>query len=64
MVLTGAQLEHGVKAAEILQRARGDTAGLIVLGVKGESQFARHLHKSLAFQLVATAACPVFAICG
>ncbi|MGA2371692.1 MAG: universal stress protein [Candidatus Korobacteraceae bacterium] len=60
----GAQLEHGVKASEILQRARGDTAGLIVLGVKGESQFARHLHTSLAFQLVATAACPVFAICG
>jgi nucleotide-binding universal stress UspA family protein len=60
----GAQLEHGVKAAEILQRARGDTAGLIVLGVKSESQFARHLHTSLAFQLVATAACPVFAVCG
>jgi len=58
------QLAQGARADEILQRTRDDSAGLIVLGVKGESQFARHLHTSLAFQLVATAACPVFTICG
>jgi nucleotide-binding universal stress UspA family protein len=60
----GAQLAHGVKADEILERARRDSTGLIVLGVKAESQFARHLHTSLAFQLVATATCPVLSLRG
>ena len=56
----GEQLEHGASKQEILQRTRTDAAGLIVLGVHSESQFARHMHTSFAYELVATAACPVF----
>ena len=37
------QLEHGATAGEILKRTRTDTAGLIVLGVYAESQFARKM---------------------
>ena len=58
------QLEHGATADEILKRTRTDTAGLIVLGVHAESQFARHLHATFAYQLIATAACPVLTIRG
>jgi nucleotide-binding universal stress UspA family protein len=58
----GEQLEHGATKHEILQRTRSDAAGLIVLGVHSESQFARHMHASFAYELVATAACPVFTI--
>ena len=43
---------------------RWDTAGLIVLGIKGGSQFSRLLQASLAYQLVATAASPVLTIRG
>ncbi len=60
----GEQLEHGATKHEILQRTRTDAAGLIVLGVHSESQFARHLHTSFAYELVATAACPVLTIRG
>ncbi len=60
----GAQLEHGATKQEILQRTRIDAAGMIVLGVHSESQFVRHMHTSFAYELVATAACPVFTICG
>lgn len=59
-----AQLEHATTADDILKRAKDDTAGLIVLGVRTESQFARHLRSSLAYQLVATAACPILTISG
>ena len=58
----GEQLEHGATKQEILRRTRTDSAGLIVLGVHSESQFARHMHTSFAYELVATAACPVFTI--
>ncbi len=60
----GKQLEHGATKQAILQRTRNDAAGLIVLGVHGESQFARHMHSSLAYELVATAACPVLTVRG
>jgi nucleotide-binding universal stress UspA family protein len=62
--IPGAQLEHGATADEILKRTRTDTAGLIVLGIHAESQFARHLHATFAYQLIATAACPVLTIRG
>jgi nucleotide-binding universal stress UspA family protein len=58
----GDQLEHGATKHEILQRTQADAASLIVLGVHSESQFARRLHTSFAYELVATAACPVFTI--
>ncbi len=60
----GKQLEHAYNAEEILERMRWDTAGLIVLGIKGGSQFSRLLQASLAYQLVATAASPVLTIRG
>ncbi len=60
----GEQLEHGATKHEILQRTQTDAAGLIVLGVRSESQFARHMQTSLAYELVATAACPVLTILG
>ena len=60
----GKQLEHGATKQEILRRTQTDAMGLIVLGVKPESQFARHVHSSLAYELIATAACPVFTIRG
>ncbi len=62
--MPGAQLEHGATKDEILRRTQTDAMGLIVLGVKHASDFARHMHSSLAYELVATAACPVFTICG
>lgn len=58
----GKQLEHGTTKEAILQRTQADAAGLIVLGVHSQSQFARHLHTSFAYELVATAACPVLTI--
>ncbi len=60
----GKQLEHGATKDEILQRTRADAGGLIVLGVRNQSEFARHLHASFAYELVATAVCPVFTIRG
>lgn len=58
----GEQLLHGADKREILRRTQSDAMGLIVLGVKQESQFARHMHTSLAYELVATSVCPVFTI--
>lgn len=58
----GAQLKHGASADEVLQRIRRDSSGLAVLGVRAESHFAQRLRTSLAFQFVATAACPILTI--
>lgn len=58
------QLEHGATADEILKRTLNETAGLVVLGVRAESQFGRRLHTSMAYQLVASAASPVFTVGG
>jgi nucleotide-binding universal stress UspA family protein len=55
-------LEHGSDLNQILERAERETHGLIVLGVRGESQFGRHLHTSFAYQLLTRAACPVVSI--
>lgn len=59
-----AQLEHAATADEILKRTANDTAGLVVLGVRAESQFGRRLHTSMAYRLVAGAVSPVFTVCG
>jgi nucleotide-binding universal stress UspA family protein len=58
------QLEQGAPAEDILRRARADAAGLIVLGVKAASFLERHLHSSFAYELVATAVCPILTIRG
>lgn len=56
------QVERGVEFEEIIDRARVQQAGLIVLGAHAESQLARHLHTSFAYQLLSRASCPVISI--
>jgi nucleotide-binding universal stress UspA family protein len=58
----GFHLKHGLELNQILERAEAETAGLIVLGVRAESHLGRHLHTSLAYQLLTRAACPVLSI--
>jgi nucleotide-binding universal stress UspA family protein len=58
----GFHLTHGLELNQILERAERETAGLIVLGVRAESNLGRHLHTSLAYQLLTRAACPVLSI--
>jgi RND family efflux transporter MFP subunit len=55
-------IKHGLALDQILKRAEAETAGLIVLGVRAESQLARHLHTSFAYQLLTRAACPVLSV--
>jgi nucleotide-binding universal stress UspA family protein len=57
-------LDRGMEAGEIIGRAQNQSAGLIVLGVHTESHLGRHIHTSLAYQLLATATCPVISIRG
>ena len=57
-------LKHGLELNQILKRAEAETAGLIVLGVRAESQLGRHLHTSFAYQLLTRAVCPVLSIRG
>jgi nucleotide-binding universal stress UspA family protein len=56
------QLEHGMEIDQILDRAQSQNAGLIVLGVRTESQLGRHLHTSFAYHLLARATCPVLSV--
>jgi len=58
----GFHLKHGMELNQILERAERETVGLIVLGVRAESHLGRHLHTSLAYQLLTRAACPVMSI--
>lgn len=55
-------LDHGMAIEEIVKRAQTRIAALIVLGVRKQSQFRRHLHTSFAYQLLAKASCPVLTI--
>lgn len=55
-------LKHGFTLDEILSRVETETAGLIVLGVRAQSQLGRHLHASFAYQLLTRAVCPVLSI--
>jgi nucleotide-binding universal stress UspA family protein len=57
-------LKHGFDLDQILTRVETETAGLIVLGVRTQSQLGRHLHTSFAYQLLTRAACPVLSIKG
>jgi nucleotide-binding universal stress UspA family protein len=55
-------LEHGLSPEQILKRAEEETSGLIVLGVRAETQLSRHLHTSFAYQLLTKAVCPVLSV--
>jgi nucleotide-binding universal stress UspA family protein len=55
-------LDRGREKDELLERAKSQHAGLIVLGLHTESQLGRHLHTSFAYQLLANATCPVISI--
>jgi len=56
------QLEQGLELDQMMDRAESQDAGLIVLGVHGESQLGRHLHTSFAYQVLANATCPVVTV--
>ncbi len=62
--LPGYQLDRSVAIDQILQRAKDQAAGIIVLGVKTQSQLGRHLHTSFAYNLLAKATCPVLTVRG
>jgi nucleotide-binding universal stress UspA family protein len=62
--LSAYQLDRSVAIDQILERAKAQTAGIIVLGVKIRSHLGRHMHTSFAYQLLAKATCPVLTICG
>jgi nucleotide-binding universal stress UspA family protein len=55
-------LDRGREKDELLERAKSQRAGLIVLGIHTESQLGRRLHTSFACQLLANATCPVISI--
>jgi nucleotide-binding universal stress UspA family protein len=55
-------LDRGVAFDDIIDRAKTQQAGLIVLGAHSESQLGRHLHTSFAYQLLSKATCPVISI--
>lgn len=56
------QLNRGMATEQLLDRVRSDAAGLIVMGVKTSSQLGRHLHTSVAYQLLAKAVCPILTV--
>ena len=56
------QLERSGLAQQILERARTDEAGLIVLGLKTESHLGQHLHSNIVYEVLAKAVCPILTI--
>ena len=56
------QLQRGLKLKDLLLRARSQTHGLIVTGVQRASSLDRHFQTSFAYQLIATATCPVVTV--
>jgi len=56
------QLERGMQLEQIVDRAKSQHAGLIILGAHTESLVSRHLHTSFAYQVLGRATCPVFTI--
>lgn len=56
------QLDRGMNMDEILDRARSEPSALIVTGVERASFLQRHVESSFAYQLIATAACPVVTV--
>jgi nucleotide-binding universal stress UspA family protein len=59
---TAFHIDRGVEFDEIIDRARIQQAGLIVLGAHAESQLSRHFHTSFPYQLLSRATCPVISI--
>ncbi len=55
-------LDRGMAIDQIIERARTQNAGVIVLGVHTQTQLGHHLHTSFAYQLLAHATCPVITI--
>jgi nucleotide-binding universal stress UspA family protein len=57
-------VQYGQPANRILEEAGGRHADLIVLGVRSAAhpQLATHLHRSVAYQIVANALCPVLTV--
>jgi nucleotide-binding universal stress UspA family protein len=62
--LSAYQLDRSIAIDQIIDRAKKQTAGIIVLGAQIESHLGRHLHTSFAYQLLAKATCPVLTISG
>ena len=58
------QLDRSMMIDQVLERAKANDAGLIVLGVKTASQLGRHLQTSVAYQLLAKAPCPILTVRG
>lgn len=56
------QLRKGEELEQVLSIAKSHNAGMIVLGVRPASQLSRHLYTSFAYNLLATATCPVFSV--
>ncbi len=56
------QLDRGLELDQIVDRAETQSAGLIVLGTRAESQLGRHLHTSFAYQVLARATCPIVTV--
>jgi nucleotide-binding universal stress UspA family protein len=56
------QLDRGLELDQMIQRAKTQSAGLIVLGVHAESQFGRHVRTSFAYQVLSQASCPVVTV--
>lgn len=55
-------LERSHLAQQILERARTDEAGLIVLGLKTESHLGQHLHSNIVYEVLAKAVCPIMTV--
>ncbi len=55
-------LKRAFTLDQILERAEHSPSALIVLGIRPKSQIDRHLHDSLAYQLLTRAVCPVLSI--
>lgn len=56
------ELDRGMMAEQVLQRAQENSAGLIVLGMRSESFWGRHLHPSFGYQLLSKATCPILTV--
>jgi nucleotide-binding universal stress UspA family protein len=60
-------VQYGQAAERILEEANGRRADLIVLGVRGAAghlRAATHFRRSVAYQVVANARCPVLTVRG
>jgi nucleotide-binding universal stress UspA family protein len=56
------QLKKSALAEQILERAKADEAGLIVLGMKTETHLGQNLHTNVVYQVLAKAVCPIITV--